>query len=82
MVLVASFGGDDRHPTWYLNLRDNPRVEVVTQGQHRKMKARVAGAAEKLDLWPRVTEVYKGYAGYQKKTDRDIPVVILDPLSS
>jgi len=81
VVLVASFGGDDRHPTWYLNLRDHPDVEIVAKGHNRKMQARVATAQEKLELWPQIVKVYKGYAGYQKKTDRDIPVVILDPRS-
>lgn len=79
VVLVASFGGDDRHPAWYLNLRDNPDVEIVMQGHKRKLRARVAGADEKAELWPRITAAYKGYAGYQTKTDRDIPVVILEP---
>ena len=80
VVLVASYGGDDRHPTWFLNLREEPQVEVVMDGQRRKMTARVATAEEKAELWPRVTAAYGGYAGYQKKTDRDIPLVILEPL--
>ena len=79
VILVASWGGDDRHPTWYLNLRDNPEVEITTTGSHRAMTARTATAEEKAELWPRITSEYKGYAGYQTKTDRDIPVVILDP---
>lgn len=79
IVLVASFGGDDRHPTWFLNLRDNPEVEAVMDGRRRPMLARVATDEEKSALWPEITESYRGYAGYQKKTDRDIPVVILDP---
>lgn len=79
VVLVASWGGDDRHPTWYLNLRDHPEVEITTTGAHREMTARTASADEKAELWPRITATYPGYAGYQTKTDRDIPVVILDP---
>ena len=79
VILVASWGGDDRHPTWYLNLRDNPEVEITTTGSHRSMTARTATADEKAELWPRITTTYQGYAGYQTKTDRDIPVVILDP---
>jgi deazaflavin-dependent oxidoreductase (nitroreductase family) len=79
VVLVASWGGDDRHPTWYLNLRDNPEVEITMDGADRQMVARTADAAEKAELWPRITGEYKGYAGYQTKTDREIPVVLLDP---
>lgn len=79
-VIVASRGGDDKHPAWFLNLRENPEVEVSTKGQPtQKMKARVADATERAELWPRVTSQYKNYAGYQKKTDREIPLVILEP---
>jgi hypothetical protein len=59
LVLVASFGGDDRHPAWYLNLRANPE--------------------ERAELWPRITSVFDGYARYQGRTERPIPVVILEP---
>lgn len=79
LVLVASYGGDDRHPTWFLNLRDEPQVEVVMGGHRLQMTARAATPEEKADLWPRVTAAYGGYAGYQKKTERDIPLVILTP---
>ena len=79
MVLVASYGGDDRHPAWFLNLRDNPDVEVTTEGRTRRMTARIASPEEKVQLWPRVTAAYKGYGGYQEKTTRDIPLVILSP---
>lgn len=79
VVLVASYGGDARHPAWYLNLTANPEVEAVMSGSHRTMTARVASPEEKAELWPQITGKYKGYAGYQQKTDRDIPVVILDP---
>jgi deazaflavin-dependent oxidoreductase (nitroreductase family) len=79
LVLVASYGGDDRHPTWFLNLRDHPDVEVTMRGETRPMRARVATADEKAELWPRVVEAYKGYAQYQTRTDRDIPLVIVEP---
>ncbi len=78
VVLVASYGGDDRHPTWFLNLRDNPDVELMMKGHTRKMRARVASPDEKAELWPQVIAVYKGYAQYQTRTDRDIPLVILE----
>lgn len=80
MVVVASRGGDDVHPAWFLNLRDNPAVEVATDGQpKRPMRARIADAEERTRLWPLVTADHKNYAGYQTKTDREIPLVLLDP---
>ena len=79
LVLVASYGGDDRHPTWFLNLRADPRVEVLMDGRTRRMRARVASPEEKAALWPRVTAAYWGYAEYQRQTTRDIPLVILEP---
>jgi deazaflavin-dependent oxidoreductase (nitroreductase family) len=79
VVLVASDGGAAHHPSWYLNLRRDPHVTATVSGRTRAMVARTAGAAEKTELWPRIVASYKGYAGYQTKTDRDIPVVILEP---
>lgn len=79
VVLVASWGGDDRHPTWYLNLRANPEVVATFDGKRQTMHARTASPDEKADLWPRVVERYRGYGGYQTKTDREIPLVILEP---
>lgn len=81
VVLVASYGGDARHPTWFLNLRDDPDVEIVMAGERRRMKARVADPEEKSRLWNQIVERYRGYGQYQKRTDRDIPVVILEPES-
>jgi deazaflavin-dependent oxidoreductase (nitroreductase family) len=79
VVLVASKGGADRDPQWYRNLTKNPDVELTIKGDTRKMRARTASAAEKEVLWPQIVSAYKGYAGYQTKTDRDIPVVICEP---
>jgi deazaflavin-dependent oxidoreductase (nitroreductase family) len=79
-VVVASRGGDDTHPAWFLNLRDNPDVEVSLQGKPKQaMHARVATPDERARLWPEVTTVAKNYAAYQKKTDREIPLVLLEP---
>jgi deazaflavin-dependent oxidoreductase (nitroreductase family) len=79
-VVVASRGGDDHHPAWFLNLRDDPKVEVATKGEpKRPMVARVANAEERARLWPLVTADHKNYAGYQTKTDREIPLVLLAP---
>jgi deazaflavin-dependent oxidoreductase (nitroreductase family) len=80
IVIVASRGGDPTHPAWFLNLRDNPKVEVSFKGgPKRPMIATVADAAERARLWPRVTADHKNYAGYQTKTDREIPLVLLNP---
>ncbi len=79
VVLVASKGGDARNPTWLLNLQANPDVEVSVAGQRRAMRARVASVGEKAELWPQIVAAYKGYANYQKRTERDIPVVVCEP---
>jgi deazaflavin-dependent oxidoreductase (nitroreductase family) len=81
VVLIASKGGDDRDPQWYRNLSANPDVEVTIEGTTRTMRARTASPEEKAALWPDIVAAYKGYAGYQKKTDRDIPVVICEATS-
>lgn len=82
LVVVASKGGNDEHPAWFLNLRENPEVEVRFAGKDPKpMTARVADAAERARLWPIITEDHDNYAGYQKNTDREIPVVLLEPRS-
>ena len=79
-VVVASRGGDDHHPAWFLNLRDHPDVDVSRQGKpKRSMRARIATHQERALLWPQVTATYSGYAGYQEKTDREIPLVLLEP---
>jgi deazaflavin-dependent oxidoreductase (nitroreductase family) len=79
LVVVASRGGDDNHPAWFLNLRANPQVEVAYQGKPaRPMRARVADADERGRLWPLVVADHKNYAGYQTKTKREIPLVLLE----
>ena len=79
-VLVASKGGDDRHPQWYLNLVAHPEIELTVAGTTVRMRARTATPEEKSELWPHIVAVNPGYADYQKKTARDIPVVICEPL--
>jgi deazaflavin-dependent oxidoreductase (nitroreductase family) len=79
VVLVASKGGDDRDPDWYRNLRAHPDIELTMAGDRRPMVARTATAEEKAELWPRVVAAYSGYAGYQRRTERDIPLVICTP---
>ena len=81
-IVVASRGGDDVHPAWYLNLVSDPNVEVVIGGApSEKRIARVATPAERAELWPTITKQFTNYAGYQEKTDREIPLVFLDPVS-
>ena len=79
VVLVASKGGDDRDPQWYRNLTRNPDVEITIAGETKKMRARTASPEEKAALWPDIVATYKGYASYQKRANRDIPVVICEP---
>ena len=78
-MLVASKGGDDRHPEWYRNLVAHPSVELTIGGVARRMTARTAGADERAELWPRVIAAYHGYAVYQRRTTREIPLVICEP---
>lgn len=81
IVVVASRGGSELHPDWYLNLVEEPRVEVNFRGRGtRHMRARVADAAERAELWPQVTKDHGNYAAYQRKTDREIPLVLLEPV--
>ncbi|WP_341267390.1 MULTISPECIES: nitroreductase family deazaflavin-dependent oxidoreductase [Gordonia] len=78
IVLVASKGGDDRHPDWYRNLQATPDAEIVINGVTRPVTARTATPDEKARLWPQIVAAYSGYASYQKRTSRDIPVVICE----
>jgi deazaflavin-dependent oxidoreductase (nitroreductase family) len=79
-VLVASRGGDDTHPAWFLNLRDNPAVEVQVVGQPKQqMRARIATPGERVRLWPLAVKQFKSYGDYQKRTNREIPLVIVEP---
>ena len=80
IVVVASRGGDDRHPDWLLNLQAHPRVEVALRnGPPRPMLARVVGGADRERLWAEITRFHPRYAGYQRRTSREIPVVLLSP---
>ena len=80
LAIVASAGGNDTHPAWFLNLRDHPEVEVRTEKGTRKMNARIASGDERSELWGHITAEHDNYAGYQTKTDREIPVVVLEPV--
>lgn len=79
-VVVASRGGDDHHPAWFLNLQANPDVEVsIERGPKQSMHARVATASERAELWPKIASQHPNYAGYQRRTTREIPLVFLEP---
>jgi deazaflavin-dependent oxidoreductase (nitroreductase family) len=83
IVIVASRGGDDHNPAWFLNLRDHADVEVAYAGKPKQaMRARVATPEERRELWPKVTEAQPRYGGYQSKTGREIPLVLLEPPST
>ena len=82
IVVVASRGGDDQHPAWFLNLRDHPEVEVSVQGEPKEPMRLGASAEDRARLWPLVTADHKNYADYQTKTDREIPLVLLEPKTS
>ena len=83
LVVVASRGGDDQPPAWFLNLTDNPDVEVSLRGgPKRHMRARVADADERSRLWPVISGDHSNYAGYQTKTAREIALILLTPSAS
>lgn len=76
-VVVASAGGNDRAPAWSVNLRHEPRTTVRIRGETTAMTSRVATPDEKARLWPLLAAMYPPYDSYQKRTERQIPVIIL-----
>jgi proline iminopeptidase len=79
-VIVASKGGAPEHPGWYKNILANPDVEVQVGTKKLKARARTASGAERAKLWEEAVKFWPPYADYQKKTEREIPVVVLDPI--
>jgi deazaflavin-dependent oxidoreductase (nitroreductase family) len=79
-VIVASKGGAPESPTWYENLQATPEVLVQVKGDRFKAIAHTAGPEEKPALWEKMVEVWPAYEEYQQKTDREIPVVVLEPI--
>ena len=79
LVVVASFGGNDRHPAWWLNLERNPEAEVQVGNEKKRVRAEKAKAEERSRLWPLLVDLYANYDQYQKGTRREIPVVVLRP---
>jgi deazaflavin-dependent oxidoreductase (nitroreductase family) len=78
VVLVASKGGNPKNPAWFHNLKANPETSVQIGSEKRPVRARVATDAERERLWPKAVKTYGGYAGYQKRTDRKIPLIVLE----
>lgn len=80
VVVVASRGGDEKHPAWFLNLRDDPRVQVSRRGRPPvPMTARIADPEEHERVWPQVVARYRPYQSYQRHAGREIPLVFLEP---
>ncbi len=81
VVVVASQGGLPKHPHWYLNVLSNPDVTVQVRGNVRRMRARTATTSERAELWPRLVDLYADFDSYQSWTDREIPVVLCEPVA-
>lgn len=79
LIVVASAGGQETHPAWYLNLVAEPDAQVQIGRQVRPVRARTLDAAARAVVWPRVTATYAGYERYAARTEREIPLVALDP---
>ena len=77
-VLVASKGGDDRDPEWFLNVQAHPEIELTVDGRRRALRARVASSVESDELWPQIIHAYRPYDSYRRRTSRDIPLVICE----
>jgi deazaflavin-dependent oxidoreductase (nitroreductase family) len=77
LVVIASWGGRDQHPEWYLNLLENPVAHAQIDGNRYRVRATTADGEQRRRLWPQVLAAYDGYREYQSRTDREIPVVIL-----
>ena len=79
LIVIASWGGRDEHPHWYMNLLANPAASVQILSDRWSVVATTASADERVVWWPQILEAYDGYAVYESRTDREIPVVFLDP---
>src|SRR5215510_6290178 len=77
LIVVGSFGGNDMHPAWYLNLEHRPEAEVLINGEHRRLLANKVSPEEKEVIWPRLIKMYPNFAIYQQRTRRKIPLLRL-----
>ena len=78
-VIIASRGGNDAHPAWFLNVQAEPEVEIQVLAEHHTLRARIAEGDERTAIWKMMIDVFADFADYQKKTYRKIPVVMLEP---
>jgi len=79
-VIIASKGGMPTHPVWYLNLEANPECELMVGAKAVSARARVATGKERERIWADMAKIYPPYLDYQKATEREIPVIVLDPI--
>ena len=79
-VITASAGGADKHPGWFFNIRSNPQATIQVKDKHIQVMAEIAEPEKKSELWSRLVEVAPNFAGYEKRTSREIPMVILHPV--
>jgi F420H(2)-dependent quinone reductase len=79
LVIVGSRGGSDATPAWWRNLEASPETTVQVGRERREVRARLASPEEKARLWPRLVEMYPDYSTYQQRTEREIPVIVLEP---
>jgi deazaflavin-dependent oxidoreductase (nitroreductase family) len=77
LIVVASFGGNDMHPAWYLNLEQCPEAEILINGERRRVVARRVSPEEKKVIWPRLVKMYPNFDIYQQRTSREIPLLRL-----
>lgn len=82
LVIIASYGGRPTHPEWYRNLEAHPRASVQILGEHFDVEATTMTETERHEWWPRIVDAYSGYAAYQSRTDRQIPVAWLERTSA
>ncbi|CAN5522934.1 nitroreductase family deazaflavin-dependent oxidoreductase [soil metagenome] len=82
LIIVASKGGYPKNPGWFYNLKANPDTTVQVGSELHKVHARVAKSSERERLWSLAVKTYKGYDGYQERTDREIPLVVLEPTAA
>lgn len=82
LAIIASKGGYPKHPAWFHNLMAHPDVTVQVGKHRRNVRARLASGEERARLWPRAVKAWSGYRTYQERTEREIPVIILEPRSA
>jgi deazaflavin-dependent oxidoreductase (nitroreductase family) len=80
-IVIASVGGNDMHPAWYLNLKEHPEAEVMIGREWRRVIAQETGIDEKKKIWPRLVKLYPQFDAYQQRTNREIPLMRLLPKS-